>query len=290
LIHPERDVVSRKSEALMRRTIIVLILSIVSAVLIFVVGGLFNAISGFGFDYSPPYNDPIRVVATLIGSAPGLAVALTALGFALYDASRRGGVIWIIGLLAWPVVPIVEASLMFAGALAFPIYWFLPLVLLPLAPLVYALAAPRAASAAPDSGLAGAAARPRLMVFVGVLSVAVVASAAILVFPLTQAVANTQGSPPALRVSQASATADCANGVYPSVTLTNAGSQTLQWSASSQDSNVVASPPSGSLAPSASTTVTLSGKTSAASVIVQFSAGGVEANVAKFGCGSGGAK
>jgi hypothetical protein len=125
-------------------------------------------------------------------------------------------------------------------------------------------------------------------VFIGILVVVVVGGGALL-FPRPSSGNTGPSGPPALTVTQSASSADCANGTYPTVTLTNTGSHTLQWTASSQDSNVTASPSSGSLAPGGSATVSFSGKTSAPDVIVQFQAGGQGAP-AKFGCQSGASK
>ena len=265
----------------------IMVLSIISAVILVVFGGFLNAVSGFGIDILLPYNAPVRVVATFSGDAPGIALALAALGFALYDAARRGGVGWFIGLLAWPVVPLVAASLMFAGVLAYATFWFLPLAFIPLAPLLYALAGPTEATV-PTHGQAVAVPRSRVRALVGVFAVVAVAAVVfvgvIALFSSSGSGANrVTGSPP-LQVSQTSFTADCANGVYPPVTVANTGAQAQQWRAVSQDANVVANPSSGTLAPGASVSVTFSGTTTAPSVIVQFVTGAQTNGVAKVGC------
>jgi hypothetical protein len=94
---------------------------------------------------------------------------------------------------------------------------------------------------------------------------------------------------PALQVTQTTATADCANGICPMVTLTNSGAQTLHWTAKSQDPNVAAAPAAGSLAPSATAQVTFNGKTTAADVIVQFTSD-AGSGVAKVSCQTGASK
>jgi hypothetical protein len=196
-------------------------------------GGLLNAISGFGFDVANPYNEPYRVLATLLGAAPGLALALTAQGIALYDSARRDGKSWLIGLLIWPVALIVEACLMFAGALAFPDYWFLPLVALPLAPLVYTMTTPKLANSSPTPGsdLKGTTARPGLIVFWSVLTILMLVSLVGLVVPQVVSSASAASGQRSLQVMPSGSTADCANSSYPSITLSNSSSQTVQWSA-----------------------------------------------------------
>ena len=91
-------------------------------------------------------------------------------------------------------------------------------------------------------------------------------------------------------MAQTSATADCASGAYPPITVTNSSAQTRQWTAKSQDPSVTAAPAAGSLAPGASVTITLSGKTSATNVIVQFLSGDQASVPAKVGCQAGASK
>ena len=266
---------------------IVIVCSIISAVALVILGSFLNFLGGFRIDFATPYNDPVRVVATFIGAAPGFGVALTGLGLALYDAARRGGVGWFIALLAWPFVPLLAASLMFLGVLAHSTGWYLAFAFVPLAPLVYALVAPAAASTAPavpapTSTPPISIARSRLAVFVGVLT-AVVVGGGVLLFPGPPSSAA-PGGPPALQVTQTSAVADCANGAYPPITVTNSSAQTQQWTAKSQDPSISATPAGGSLAPGASVTITLSGKTSATNIIVQFLDGNQASVPAKFGC------
>lgn len=82
--------------------------------------------------------------------------------------------------------------------------------------------------------------------------------------------------PPQLRINEASAPAtDCLRGTYPLVTITNGGGGTLVWSAQADAATpVTISPASGSLGPSQSQTVTVSGvfkpTTAHPSVIVTF--------------------
>lgn len=280
----------------MRATIIVC--SVISAITFVVFGGLFNAVtSGLGFDTLAPYNEPFRVVATFIGDVPGIALALAALGLALYDSARRGGVAWFIALLIWPLVPLLAASLMFAGVLAEVIYWFIPLAFIPLAPLLYALAAPRVVAVVPAPAPVPAA--PRMSpaasplgfsLFIGILALVAV-SGGLFLFPGFHAT-NTpaQSGPPALTVTQTSAAANCASGSYPPLTLANTGTTMLQWTAQSDDPAVTANPTQGSLAPSASVTITLSGQTTAPDVIVRFLASGQPSVPAKFGCQAGASK
>src|SRR5690348_7168658 len=185
---------------------IVIVCSIISAVALVVLGGFLNFLGGFRIDFATPYNDPVRVVATFIGATPGFGVALTGLGFALYDAARRGGIGWFIALLAWPFIPLLAASLMFLGVLAHPTDWYLALAFVPLAPFVYALVAPAAASAisaasaapaipAPTGAQPMPTSRSRLAMFVGVLT-AVVVGGAVLLFPGPPSSAA-PGGPPA---------------------------------------------------------------------------------------------
>lgn len=263
----------------------VIVFSIVSAVAVVLLGSLLNFLGRFRFDFALPYNDPIVVVATLAGVAPGFIAGLIGLGFALFDAARRGGGGWFIGLLAWPFVPILAAGLMFTGVFAHATSWFLALAFVPLAPLAYALAAPSAV-AAPTSAPPAAASRSRLAAFMGVL-VLVALGGAVLLFPGSRGGSSVPSGPPALQVTPNGSAATCAGGTYPAITLTNTGRQALQWTANTQDANVTATPSGGSLAPGASVNVSLGGATSAPAVIVQFRVGSQTEGTAKIGCQSG---
>jgi hypothetical protein len=260
--------------------------SLIGAAAIFLLGGLANAIGGFGFDVSNPYNDPTRVWLTAAGAVPGLVVAQIGIGYALYDAARRGLTSWFGGMLAWQFVPALVSILMFATVLGYPGAWFIPLAFVPLASLIYALAAPPVVSA-PSGGKPTTSSSSRLAVFFAVLAVVVLAACVVL-YPRPQGTTVPAG-PPQLQVTQSSASANCTTGSFPPVTLTNSSNTTLQWTANSQDPNVMASPSSGSLAPGGSITVSLSGTTSATSVIVEFAAGG-QTVPAKFGCQAGTSK
>jgi hypothetical protein len=277
----------------MRTTIITF--SIVAAITLIVFGGLLNAISsGLGIDTLAPYNEPIRVVWTLIGDVPGFAFALAGMGYAFYDAARRGVTRWFMGLLVWPVVPLVAASLMYAGALSYAIYWFVPLAFLPLASLLYGIIALPATAAIlpPPAAIGGPLATrspARFLAFVGLLVLVALGGGAFLLAPNVQPASSAPGGPPALQVTQTTATADCANGIYPTVTLTNTGAQALHWTAKSQDPNVATAPAAGSLAPFATAQVTLTGKSIAADVIVQFTSD-AGSGVAKFSCQTGASK
>jgi hypothetical protein len=187
---------------------------------------------------------------------------------------------------------------MYAGVLAYRENWFAPLAFLPLASLLYGIIALSAgittptadSSSSPAIGGRGSVRSPvRFTVFVGLLVLAMLGGGAVLLLPNVQPANTGPSAGPALEVTESSATADCANGVYPSVTLTNTSAQTLQWTAKSEDPNVAASPVQGSLAPFATAQVAFTGKTAAADVIVQFASGGGD-GVAKFGCQPGTSK
>ena len=257
----------------------VIVFSIVSAVAVVLLGSLLNFLGWFRFDFALPYNDPVVVVATLAGVAPGFIAGLIGLGFALSDAARRGGGSWFIGLLAWPFVPVLAAGLMFTGVLAHATSWFLALAFVPLAPMAYALAAP-------TSGTPAAASRSRLAALVGVLVLVALGGAALL-YPGFQGGSSAPPGASALQVTQNGSAATCAGSIYPAITLTNTGMQALQWTANTQDANVTATPSRGSLAPGASVTVSLGGVTNAPAVIVQFRVGSQTAGTAKIGCQSG---
>jgi hypothetical protein len=261
----------------------VIVFSVVSAVAVVVLGSVLNFLGWFRLDFALPYNDPTVVVATLVGVAPGFIIGLIGLGLAVADAARQGNGGWFIGLLAWPFLPILAAALMFTGVLAHATSWFLALAFVPLAPLAYALTVPSAV--APSPATPRGASRYRLTAFVGVLVLVALGGAALL-YPGFQGGSSVPPGTPALQVTQAGSAATCAGGTYPAITLTNAGRQTLEWTANTQDANVSASPSGGSLGPSTSVTVSLSGATSAPAVIVQFRVGSQTAGIAKIGCQS----
>jgi hypothetical protein len=94
-----------------------------------------------------------------------------------------------------------------------------------------------------------------------------------------------------LGVSVGSSTADCAAGVYPTVTLTNTSRQTVSWSANANDPSITIAPASGVLGAGTSATVTITGKTTAPDIIIIFTVRDVPSasgtNVAKIGCAGG---
>jgi hypothetical protein len=248
------------------RAYIVTFSSIAFALLI-ALGVVFNLLSGWQIDVPSPYNYPPRVVGTLLGDAPGLIFALAGLGYALYDAARRNATRWFIALLIWPVIPLLAASLMFAGALSYAGLWFVPLALITLAPFIYGIIAaspgPRPAPLAP--------APRRYITFVGILATVTVVLGALLIAPVPQSLAGPElVSPPVLQVNPLQTGASCAKGIYPQVTLANVGAQTITWTARSQDPNVTVTPSSGTLAPNSAMQVALEGATSARQVKIQF--------------------
>lgn len=265
----------------------IIVFSLVSSVVIVLLASLLNALSGLPLDIAPAYNDPVRVVLTLIGAAPGFSLGLVGIGFALYDAARRSGAGWFIGLLVWPFVPLLASNLMFAGVLAYATQWFLALAFVPLAALMYGIAAQ---PSAPPAGATAPmpASQSRLVVFVSVLVLVALGGALLLTGP--RGSTSVPPGPPVLQVTQNGATANCASGAYPTVTLLNRGGQALTWKANTQNPNVTATPSSGTLAPGASVTVSLSGATNAPDVIIRFQASDQTTAVAKFGCQSGASK
>jgi len=249
------------------RAYIITFSSIAFALLIFL-GSFSNLLSGWQIDVPSPYNYPPRVVGTLLGDAPGLLFALAGLGYALYDAAQRHAPRWFMALLIWPVIPLLASSLMFAGALSYAGLWFAPLALLPLAPFLYGIfaASPGLRPAAP------APAPRRYLAFVGVLAIVTLALGALLVAPPPESlVGPVLVSPPVLQVDPIQTNADCARGIYPQVNLANVGTQTITWTAQSQDPHVTVVPASGTLAPNSATDVALEGASSAHKVTIQFS-------------------
>jgi hypothetical protein len=241
--------------------------SSIAFALLLVLGPVFNVLSGWQIDVPSPYNYPPRVVGTLLGDTPGLLFALGGLGYALYDAAQRHALRWFIALFVWPVIPLLASSLMFAGALPFAGLWFAPLALLPFAPFLYGL---MAASPGPRPA-AWAPAPRRYLAFVGILAAVTVVLGTLLLAPASQSLLSpVLLSPPVLEMEPVQTTTDCAKGIYPQINLANVGTQTITWTARSQDPNVTLTPASGTLAPNSSMDVALEGATSARHVTIQF--------------------
>lgn len=277
--------------------IAVLVLSICAVVTLVIFGAVGFFIGTFGFDTTNPYNTPFAVITTVAGLTPGLALTIAAFWLALASSIRFRWVGWTIALIVWPVMGLAVAVVMFLGMLSDASSWWLTFAFMPLAPLAYAITAPPAPVA---SGAASVAtptntpsARPaatglRLAAFYAILLIAAAAGVTTLVMRAAGAPSLNGGvtGPSALRVSYPTTGASCAAGVYPPVTLTNAGSSAIQWSAQAADAHLIITPSTGSLGPGQSTQIVISGQTQARSVIVIFQPsrlGGPSA-VAKFGC------
>jgi hypothetical protein len=255
--------------------------SSIAFALLLVLGAVFNVFSGLQIDVPTPYNYPARVVGTLLGETPGLIFALVGLGYALYDAAQRHATRWFIALLVWPVIPLLAANLMFAGALSYAPLWFTPLALIPLGTFVYGLIAaplgPRPAPLAP--------APRRYITFVGFLGAVTIALGALLLTPPPSSVVGpVPVSPPVLQVDPLRTNATCAHGIYPQITLGNVGSQTIHWTAQSQDGNVTITPANGTLAPNTETRVTVEGASSARQVNIQFTPDIGTGSITEFLC------
>jgi hypothetical protein len=234
--------------------------------LLIVLGALFNVFSDWQIDVPTPYNYPTRVVGTLLGDAPGLIFALAGLGCALFDAAQRNGTRWFVALFIWPIFPLLASSLMFGGALSYAQLWFVPLAFIPLAPFVYGIVAvpvgPRPAPLSP--------APVRYRAFVGVLAAVIVVVGVVLIAPAPQSLVGVPVSPAVLNVDPLQTSAQCARGIYPDLNLANVGTQTLTWTAQSQDPNVTVTPSSGPLAANSTTFVTVEGASSARQVNIVF--------------------
>lgn len=246
--------------------------SSIAFALLLILGPIFNLFSGWQIDVPTPYNYPTRVVGTLLGVTPGLIFALGGLGAALYDAAQPNAKRWFIALLLWPVIPLLAASLMFAGALSYAGLWFAPLAFLPFAPFLYGLvAASVGVRPLVPWPVAPAPTPRRYLTFVSILAAVTVVLGALLLTPAPQSlVGPVPVSPPVLEVGPLRTNADCAKGIYPQVNLANVGTQTFTWTAQSQDPNVTLTPASGTLAPNSTMDVALEGATSARQVNVQF--------------------
>jgi hypothetical protein len=247
----------------MKRT--VLILSIIAPILLFVIGGFFFAASGFGFDILLPPTSTRRIIGALIGYIPGLVLALIALALSLSATMRSRQVGWFVGLLVWPVVPVVAAVLMVSGVVGLSDNWWLAAVFLPLSTLIYGAVGPASATGASSRGAQGSGSPlAPFLTFVGILTLVTVLGFTTLIrgaLPFSSPPAATpMVGPSALSVRMGAGAADCATGSYPAVTITNTSQQTVSWTASVNDSGVTVTPLSGSLDAGASAEVALSGR------------------------------
>jgi uncharacterized membrane protein YhaH (DUF805 family) len=77
----------------------------------------------------------------------------------------------------------------------------------------------------------------------------------------------TAGAGSALRVSPTSATASCALGEYPPISIRNTGQTAIQWSAITKVAGITLTPASGTLQPGASQAIAISGTASGAFTI-----------------------
>ncbi len=273
--------------------LVVVILSLIDLLIVYVASGFYVALT-FGMMYEDRPPTPQRILVGLVAFLPGLAIALVALALSLLATGRSRQTGWFVGLVVWPVVPILAAVLMATGAVAFPGLWWMSAYAMPLATLIYGAIGPAPLAAAGPSGTAGGITlrRPTPLVpflgFVGVLMLVTVLGFATLVrgappFSPLPAPTATVG-PAALSVRVGEGAANCAVGSYPTVTLTNTLQQTVSWSAQVNDSGVTVTPASGSLDAGASTTVTLSGQaTTPTFFTVTFTAQDSQ-NLAKIAC------
>jgi hypothetical protein len=267
----------------------VLILSISAPILLFVIGGFFFAVSGFGFDILLPPTSTRRIIGAVIGYIPGLALALVALALSLSATARSRQIGWFVGLLVWPAVPVVASVLMVSGVVGLSDNWWLAAVFLPLSTLIYGAIGPAPKTDASSQG-ATASASPLapFLTFVGILALVTVLSFTTLIrgappFSSPPAATPTVG-PSALSVRMGDGAANCATGSYPAMTITNTMQQTVSWTASVNDSGVTVTPPTGSLDAGASAMVALSGRaTTTTFFTVTFTAQGSQA-LAKIAC------
>jgi hypothetical protein len=270
----------------------VLILSLIAPILMFVIGGFFFAASGFGIDFEAPPTSPQRVVGALIGYIPGLLLTLIALALSLTATARSRQTGWFVGLLLWPVVPILAAVLMVTGLVGLSDSWWLAAVFLPLSTLIYSAIGPAPVTDVdPQRASASSSSLAPFLGFVGVLTLVTVLGFTPLIrgaLPFTSPpVATPTIGPAALSVRMGDGAANCATGSYPTVTISNTTQQAVSWSASVNDAGVTVTPASGSLDAGASTEVRISGQATATTFFtVTFTAQGAQA-LAKIACVSG---
>jgi hypothetical protein len=96
-----------------------------------------------------------------------------------------------------------------------------------------------------------------------------------------QGTAGTTPSPAGgISVTPPGITASCSQGTYPPITVTNSSQSDAQWSASTKEPGITLSPQSGTLHPSQSQTVSISGTTTSPSFTIFFNGGQQTVNVA----------
>lgn len=271
----------------MKRT--VLLLSLIAPVLLLVFGGFFFAASGFGIDIMLPPTSVRRIIGALIGYIPGLVLTLIALALSLTATARSRQTGWFLGLLVWPVVPVVAAVLMVTGAVGLSDSWWLAAIFLPLSTLLYGAIGPAPVTeASPQGTPASSAPLAPFLTFVGILALVSVLGFTLLIrgaLPFSSAPAATPTvGPSALSVRVADGAANCATGTYPSVMITNTTQQVVSWSAGVNDAGVTVTPASGSLDAGASAPIVISGQaTTTTFFTVTFTAQGSQA-LAKIAC------
>lgn len=278
----------------MKRT--VLILSLVAPVLLYVVGGFLFAASGFSLDFDDSPTSPRRIVGALLGYIPGLILLIVAMVLSLSATGRNRQTGWFVGLLVWPIIPIAAPALMVTGVVGLSESWWLAALFLPLATLLYSVLGPAPLATTASQGAPGASERTPtplapFLGFVSVLALVTLLGIATLVrgappFTAPPTATPTIG-PLALTVQVADGSANCTDGSYPTVTITNALQQTVAWSANVNDAGLAITLTSGSLAAEASMIVTIIGKATTTSFFtITFTAQGSE-NLAKIACVSG---
>jgi len=267
----------------------VLVLSIIAPILLYAIGGFFFAASGFAIDFMLPPTSPRRIIGALIGYIPGLVLTLIALALSLTATARSRQTGWFVGLLLWPVVPILAAVLMVTGLVGLSDSWWLAAVFLPLSTLIYSAIGPAPVTdAGPQGASASSSSLAPFLGFVGVLALVTVLGFTTLVrgaLPLTSPpTATPTPGLPALSVRMGDSAVNCATGSYPTVTVTNTTQQTVSWSASVNDSGITVTPLTGILDAGASAAVTISGRATTTSFFtVTFTAQGSQA-LAKIAC------
>src|SRR5262245_59359071 len=118
-----------------------------------------------------PPTSPRRIVGALIGYIPGLVLTLIALALSLTATARSRQTGWFVGLLLWPVVPILAAVLMVTGLVGLSDSWWLAAVFLPLSTLIYSAIGPAPVTeAGPQGASASSGSLAPFLGFVGVLT------------------------------------------------------------------------------------------------------------------------
>lgn len=258
-------------------------LSVLAPIITLYFGAIFCFLGSFGFDVWVPYYELVPIVATSIGLTPGVILALIGLIISIRDGRRNHRGVWLWCQLIWPPIVILFALLFFYNKTLGP-FWWTVVSALSLPSLLYSFLAPQQAAPMPGQG-------QRQVVFVAILSAAVIVGINMLLLSPFVGASQEPPAPSVLTVSAASPYADCAHGTYPIITLQNPSAVAVTWSAQSiTDDNALLTftPAHGVLAAHGTVEMRVSGKTTGPVVNVEFDdPSGASPAMVKLLCGLG---